>query len=101
MAPIKRIKMVITFKYIENLIIFGFIMLKSKFDVKRNFLIKVFGYLRGKHRLNNGLSARIINNTYNCIIKLIYRKGVLLRLKLIGVSVYKTPYAYVPLLLNN
>jgi len=65
---------------IENLIIFPFILLKSKFNAKRNLPIKSFDYLREKHRSNTELSRRIVKIASYCKVKRKYSKTVLLRL---------------------
>ena len=73
--------MILVLILIENLIIFRFMALKSKFDVKRNLPIKLFGYSRGKHRSNKELSRCIVEIASYCKIKRRYSKTVLLRLK--------------------
>lgn len=89
--------MILVLILIENLIIFRFMALKSRFDVKRNLPIKLIGYSRGKHRSNKELLRRIIKIVSYCKIKKKYSKTVLLRLK-INSMVIQAPYEYHALL---
>ncbi|MBN2588858.1 MAG: hypothetical protein JXA96_03270 [Sedimentisphaerales bacterium] len=89
--------MILLLILIENLIIFRFMALKSKFDVKRNLPIKVFGYSQGKHRSNKELSKRIIKIASYCKIKRRHSKTVLLRLNIDAMAL-QIPYVYPALL---
>lgn len=73
--------MMLVLIYIENLIMVRFIMLKSKFNVKRNLFGKVFDYSRGKRRLNRVFINNITKRTSYNKTKRGYIKAVLLRQK--------------------
>ncbi len=89
--------MILILILIENLFIFRFMALKSKFDEKRNLPSKLFGYSRGKHRPDRELSRRIIEIDSYCKFKKKIRKTILLRLN-IGDMALQIPYVHPALL---
>ena len=91
--------MMLILMFIRVSMIFHFMMLKSKFSVKRNQLVKAFGYSRGSRRLSKEFLNHSINNSYSTA-RLGCYKTILLQIKA-HIREILTPYACCALFINE
>jgi len=87
-------------RFIENLILLRFIMLKSKFGVKRNLLKKAFDYSRGNRRFNREFISQSFRTISYSLIRKVHYKTKLFHKKAY-IWRFLTPYECYALLIND